>query len=127
MRVVLNPFDRVQSSHHSLSHISPPDVVVDGAPLRIVTTQKYLGVIFDNHLKWSSHVAAVCKKASFYLFWIASHRKALPSEVIKMLIDSLVLSRFAYALPVWGPMLSKFQLNRLQHLHKLNILTYSQL
>ena len=37
--------------NHSLSHISSPDVVVDGAPLRIVTTQKYLGVIFDNHLK----------------------------------------------------------------------------
>ena len=36
---------------------------------------------------------AVYKKASFYLLWIASHRRALPSEVIKMLIDS----------PVWGP------------------------
>ena len=103
----------------SLSHISPPDVVIDGAPLHTVTTQKYLGVIFDNHLEWSSHVAAVCKKASFYLFWIASHRKALPSEVLKMLIDSLVLSRFTYALPVWGPMLSK--LNRLQHLHNWGV------
>ena len=55
------------------------------------------------------------------MFWIASHRKALPSEVIKMLIDSLVLSRFTYALPVWGPMLSKFQLNRLQHLHNWGV------
>ena len=33
-----------------------------------------------------------------------------------MLIESLVLSRFVYALPVWGPMLSKSQLDRLQHL-----------
>ena len=108
MRLNIEKSSIMWFQNHSLS----PDVVVDGAPLRIVTTQKYLGVTFDNHLKWSSHVAAVCKKASFYLFWIASHRKALPSEVIKILIDSLVLSHFTYALPVWGPMLSKFQLNR---------------
>ena len=59
----------------SLSHVSPPNVVVDGAPLRIVSSQKYLGVIFDNRLDWSAHVAAVCKKVSFYLFWINSYRK----------------------------------------------------
>jgi len=52
----------------SLLHVSPPDVVIDGAPLCTVTTQKYLGVIFDNRLEWSTDVAAVCKKASFYLF-----------------------------------------------------------
>ena len=53
--------------------------------------------------------------------WITSHRRVLPSEVIKMLIDFLVLSRFTYALPVWGPMLSKFQLNCLQHLHNWGV------
>ena len=42
---------------------------------------------------------------------------ALPSELIKMSIDSLVISRFTYALSVWGPMLYKFQLNCLQHLN----------
>ena len=36
-----------------------------------------------------------------------------------MLIDSLVLSRFSYALPVWGPMLSKSQVYRLQNLYNL--------
>ena len=105
----------------SLLTVSPPDVVVDSTPLRPVSTQKYLGVIFDDRLDWSAHVAAVCKKVSFYLFWINSHRKNLPSEVIKMLIDSLVLSRLSYALPVWGPMLSKSQLNRLQNLHNWGV------
>ena len=74
-------------------------------------------------MEWSAHVAAVCKKASFYLYWINSHRKALPSEVTKMLIDSLVLSRFSYASPVWGPMLSKSQVYRLQNLHNWRALT----
>ena len=38
-----------------------------------------------------------------------------------MLIDSLALSHLLYALPVWGPMLSKVQLNRLQHLHNWGV------
>ena len=35
----------------------------------------------------------------------------LSSFVIKMLIDSLVLSRLDYALPVWGPPLSEAFIN----------------
>jgi len=77
-------------------------------PLSVVTSQKYLGITFDSKLDWSAHISAICKKMSFYLFWINSHRKSLPTEVIKMLIDSLVLSRLMYALPVWGPLLSQF-------------------
>jgi len=34
-----------------------------------------------------------------------------------MMIDSLVLSRLMYGLPAWGPMLSKSQTSRLQHVH----------
>ena len=60
--------------------------------------------IFDDCLEWCTHVAAVCKTASFYLFRVTSHERALPSEVIKMLIEPLVLSRFVYALSVWGHM-----------------------
>ena len=33
---------------HLLSHLLPPDVAIDGAPLHTVTTQKYLGVILDD-------------------------------------------------------------------------------
>ena len=65
-------------------------------------------------MNWSSHAST---KMSFYLFWINSHKKSLPSTVSKMLIDSLVLSWLMYALPAWGPMMTKSQTNRLQHLH----------
>ena len=32
---------------------------IDNTPLQAVTTQKYLGVIFDDKLQWSSHMYAV--------------------------------------------------------------------
>ena len=76
----------------ALSNTLPPEVKIDDVPLSTVASQKYLGITFDNKLDWSTHVAAICKTMSFYLFWINSHRKTLPTEVIKMLVDSLVLS-----------------------------------
>ena len=72
----------------SLMNVTTPDVMIDGDLLREVDTQKYLGVIFDKKMNWSSHVSTVCSKVSFCLFWINSHRKSLPSTVSKMLINS---------------------------------------
>ena len=46
---------------------------------------------------------------------VSYHRRQLPSHVLKMLMDSLVLSQF-YALPVWGPSLGTAAMSRLQRL-----------
>ena len=94
-----------------------PVVYLGDGTLRSVSTQKYLGVVFNDQLKSDSHVANVSKKVSYYLYWINAHYKHLPNDVLKLLIDSLVLSRLSYALPVWGPAISKQNLHRLQRLH----------
>ena len=94
--------------------MNPPAVYVGETSLKSVSTQKYLGIIFDKQLRWKSHVSEICKKTSYYLYWINAHYKHMPSAVLKLLVDSLVLSRFGYALPVWGPAISKTSVNRLQ-------------
>jgi len=57
----------------------------------MVSSQKYLGVIFDSTLQWSEHVSAVCKK--IYLFWI---------NVFYQQIDSLVLDLSHLIYAHWG-------------------------
>jgi len=52
---------------------------------------------------------------------IDSHAKNLPSSIIKMLIESLVFSRYSYALPVWGPALHVDSLSRLRRLHNRSV------
>ena len=95
-----------------------PVVYVGDIPLKPVSTQKYLGVVFDNNqLRWDSHVYTVCKKVSYYLYWINAHYKHMPNDVLKLLIDSLVLSHLTYALSVWGPAISKQCFTRLQRQH----------
>ena len=71
-----------------------------------VVTQKYLGVVIDNDFRWSSHISALCKKMAYYLYLIGCHQRNLPVAVLKLLVESLVLSHLRYAVPVWGPSLS---------------------
>ena len=53
---------------------------------------------------------------SYYLNLINPHVKFLPSHIVKMLVESLVFSRYTYALPVWGPVIHQDSLTRLSRL-----------
>ena len=54
---------------------------------------------------------------AFYLHQINHHSRSLPSNVLKLLTESLVFPRLTYALPVWGPAIHQDSLVRLNHLH----------
>ena len=72
-------------------HADPQlQILIDDHPQSRVTKQKYLGVIFDEKLNWSSDVAATCKSMAFYLYQINRHSRSLPSNVLKVLMESLV-------------------------------------
>ena len=47
---------------------------------------------------------------------INSHVKYLPSAIVKMLIESLVFSRYTYGLPVWGPAINRDSMSWLQRM-----------
>ena len=103
-----------------------PPITVDNSVLRVVTEQKYLGLVFDSQLSWSSHVSGVCKKMSYYLHLLNSHRYVLNNSITKLLLDSLVLSHIYYALPVWGPSLNVQLLSRLKRMQNRAVrLTFS--
>ena len=42
---------------------------------------------------------------SYYLYLMNYHRCVLPSHILRMLVDSLVVPQLTYALSVWGPSL----------------------
>ena len=49
-------------------------------------------VIFDPLLSWTNQVSNVCKKMALYLRLISSHKRILSTQLLKLLIDSLVFS-----------------------------------
>ena len=78
--------------------------------------QKYLGLIFDCSFSWTHHVANLCSKMSYYLYLLGSHRHVIDYNLMKMLLESLVLSHLSYCVTVWGPFLGNTLLQRLQRM-----------
>ena len=83
--------------------------MVDNAKLQVA-------IKFDSTLSWSDQVSHTCQKMSYYFHLINCHRYVLPVYLLKLLMDSLVMSHMQYALSVWGPSLTQNQLLRLQRL-----------
>ena len=96
--------------------VEQPDIMINNMTLQVTVKQKYLGLIFDKQLSWTSHVSHICKKMSYYLYLVGLHKRILPVSLIKLLMDSLVLPHMQYALPVWGPSLYQQHFLRLQRL-----------
>nr|CAH7735754.1 unnamed protein product [Callosobruchus chinensis] len=67
---------------------------------------KNLGLHIDNNLKFTTHVRHLLQKAYAKLRVLYIHRKALSTEVILYLCDSLILSSLSYANVVFWPALT---------------------
>ena len=96
--------------------ISYPPISIDDIELTVTEKQKYLGLIFDCNLSWTHHVAYVCSKMLYYLYLLSTHRHVIDYNLIKLLLESLVLSHLSYCVTVWGPSLRSNLLQRLQRM-----------
>ena len=70
---------------------------------------------------WRSFPYVICADIPFTYTRNNKGPKALPWGMPKLSIDSLVVSRLVYALPVWGTMLTLVQQQRLQWLHNWGV------
>ena len=75
-------------SKHSQRLLYPPNMV-NNVVLKVVSSQKYLGLLFDHNLLWDHHVSQVYKKMSNI---ICCHRNVLGSKLLKLLTEALILT-----------------------------------
>ena len=73
-----------------------------GTPLERKKEAKYLGVIFDEKMQWSSQISNITKKVNFKLGKIKSVASFLTSHTKKLLVDALVMPYFHYCSPAWS-------------------------
>lgn len=67
------------------------------------TSYKYLGVIIDSKLSWSSHITSICSKASKTLGYLRRNLHYSTSSVRKIAYLTFVRPQLEYASPVWSP------------------------
>ena len=102
----------------------PDELYFDSKYIRRENTVKYLGLTFDQHLNWNTHITNLCNslKSCFPIFY--SIRKYINLEQARAIYYTMVYSKIKYGLPIYG-ITSKENISKIQVLQSklLKILT----
>ena len=74
-----------------------------GQVLEEVKNHPYLGIMFDNKMKWSSHISNITRKANVVLNVIKRNLWNCPRDVKEVAYKSLVRPKLEYASTAWDP------------------------
>ena len=88
-----------------ISDITSPHVTMNGTQVQQVTSNKHLGVNFNNTLSWHQHVDKVYTSCARGVGMIRRLRRKLHPVVLKRIYLGAALPKLEYACPVWcgGP------------------------
>ena len=79
---------------------------------------KNLGIVMNNTLSFNDHIDEICKKVSFAIRSIGHILRYLPYDGLKMLVNSLVISRLDYCnSDLYG--IPKYQRDKLQRVQNI--------
>lgn len=68
-----------------------------------VLTYKYLGVLLTANLSWSTHINAICAKASRSLGYLRRNLHASPFKIRQLAYKTFVLPQLEFTSSVWSP------------------------
>lgn len=128
---------------------------LDGIPIKRVKSFNFLGIILNEYLTWTDHISHISQKISPVVALLMRLKNSLPTNILKMIYNSLILSRLHYGNVLWGdnpgslnqlhkkavravigagynahtiPILKKLNLLSLADIHKIKLLNmYKQL
>ena len=98
--------------------LSLETLMLANSTIGIKAKAKNLGIVMDKILSFNDHINEICKKASFAVRSIGHIRRYLPYEGLKVLVNSLVISRLDYCNSVlYG--IPKYQRDKLQKIQNI--------
>lgn len=92
------------------------NLTMDGSPLVVSPSATYLGVDIDNTFRFRLYVSKLIKNACYKLKILYPYRNLFSLGLKAKLCESLVLSIFNYASPVYGPCLDVADKARIQRI-----------
>ena len=76
---------------------------LDGQILQQVQSNPYLGVTFNDNLKWNEHIAGIVKRANSTLGLLRRNLRFCPQKCRRTAYTSLIRSKLEYADVIWDP------------------------
>ena len=90
------------------------NVVINNTCVERVSTYKYLGVVFDDKLKWGDHIDSLMKKLNSRMYCLRKMNDFnVRSEILTMFYKSVICGVWAYCLTGWGGNTSKADIGRI--------------
>ena len=90
-----------------------PTLHIDNVMIECVNEFAFLGLTLDTHLSWNNHIQKIASKISQTIGIMNKLKVFLPSDILQIIYNSLILPRFNYCLLSWG-----HKLERLEKLQK---------
>ena len=83
-------------------NVELPDVVIGGGVVNRVDTIRFLGVVFDENLKFNSHINYISGKVSRTVGLLNKLKHYVPMEVLHLIYNSLIAPYLNYCIEIWG-------------------------
>ena len=75
---------------------------INGVPIKRVYFFNFLGIVINENLTWNNHISYISQKISPVVGIINRLKNQLPTRILKMIYNSLILSRLHYGNILWG-------------------------
>ena len=92
-----------------------PELLIDDAIINKVDNVKFLGLTIIEYLDWSTHISVISKSVARSVGILSKLKFILPSNILKLIYNSLILPHLNYCNHIWG---NTFK----SHLKQLHIL-----
>ena len=79
------------------------DYQLCGQVIQKVSSVKYLGVTFDQHLTWKVHNNNLCSRANSTKAFLQRNVSHCPVSIMSTCYQTFVRSIIEYSAPVWSP------------------------
>ena len=80
----------------------PPNIVLNGEPIRISQQEKLLGINIDSSLSWHSQIDKALKKCNTLLFLLGRTKQYLLIPICKLFYNAYILPHLDYCCTIWG-------------------------
>ena len=75
---------------------------INGIPISQVKSFNFLGIVLNENLTWTDHITHISHKINPVIAQIKRLKNQLPLHILKMIYNSLILSRLHYGNILWG-------------------------
>ena len=96
--------------HMPQKQIIPPNLKINDTTIEFVDNFVFLGVTINNHLNWSNHVDKTANQISKTIGMLNNLKKPIPSNILRILYNSLILPHLNYGILAWGRKIKRLEI-----------------